>query len=160
VQQFGEFPIYWLGPKYGKLRLTGISTGRVDVVNRTHTKILRTHSHWVDFTYGTCSTPPGGEESCAPPLDVQNWPACGRSPAVYHLRLPFPDDVRGAPAAGFGDREEIWTGTSDIVIFFSHARRAVADSLRSANQLTHIKPGQDLPPAVPAALSGKLKCKP
>jgi hypothetical protein len=159
VQRFGEYPIYWLGPTYGKLRLTGISIERVNVVNRTHTKILRTHSHSVLFTYGTCSTPPDGE-SCAPPLDVQNWPACGRSPTVYHLRLPFPDDVRGAPAAGFGDREEIWTGTSDVVIFFSHSRRAVADSLRSANHVTHVKPGQKLPPAAPAPLSGKLRCKP
>jgi hypothetical protein len=161
VRQFGEYPVYWLGPQYGKLRLTGISIQRVDVVNRTHTKILRTHSHSVLFTYGACSTSPGDEEkSCAPPLDVQNWPTCGRSPTLYQLQLPFPDDVRGAPAAGFGDREEIWTGKSDVVIFFSDARRAVANSLRSANHLAHIKPGQKLPPAVPAALSGKLKCKP
>jgi hypothetical protein len=83
-----------------------VSTSRVDIPNAAHTRILRTHSHVVDFTYGTCTAGSGDEGTCSPPLDIQNWPACGRNAALFGMPLPLRVHVRGAPARHFGDRIE------------------------------------------------------
>jgi hypothetical protein len=111
----------------------------------------------VDFSYGECAAT-GDEETCSPPLDIQNRPACGRNAALYGMPLPLRVHVRGAPAHHFGDRIEIWTGTTDIVIFGKHAAW-VAQALRSANGLgPEIDPGDRLPGPAPGAIEGRLQC--
>jgi hypothetical protein len=157
ARRFHEYPLFWLGPAYGHLKLTGVASGRVDVRSADHTRIIRTHSHTVTFLYGTCDPGSGDEPSCAPPLQVQNWPACGRNAALYGLHLPLRLHVRGVPAKRFGDRIEIWTGTSDVVIFFRDATRAAA-GLRSIGGLLDVHPRERLPPPAPGAIGGRLRC--
>ena len=158
ARSFREYRLYWLGRRYGGLPLTGVTTTRVDVPNAAHSRILRTHSHVVDFTYGECDAGTGDEGGCSPPLDIQNWPACGRNAALFGMPLPLRVHVRGAPAHHFGDRIEIWTGTTDIVIFGKHATR-VAGELRSANRLGQdIGRGDRLPAPAPGAIEGRLHC--
>jgi hypothetical protein len=152
---FHEYPLYWLGRSYGGLRLSGVTTTRVVVPNAAHSRILRTHSHVVDFTYGRCSAGTRDEGGCAPPLEVQDWPACGRNAALYGLRLPLHVHIRGVPAKEFGDRIELWTGTTDVVIFGRHAARA-AQALESVRPATG--PGDRLPPPAPGAIEGRLRC--
>lgn len=158
ARSFREYRLYWLGRGYGGLTLTGVTMSRVDVPNAAHSRILRTHSHVVDFSYGDCAAGAGEEGGCSPPLDIQNWPACGRNAALFGMRLPLRVHVRGAPAHHFGDRVEIWTGTTDIVIFGKHATR-VAGELRSVNHLgPDIGPDGRLPRPAPGAIEGRLHC--
>src|SRR5690242_238035 len=158
ARSFREYRLYWLGRGYGGLALTGVTTTRVDVPNAAHSRILRTHSHVVDFAYGECAAGSGEEGGCSPPLDIQNWPACGRNAALFGMSLPLRVHIRGVPAHHFGDRIEIWTGTTDIVIFGKHATQ-VAGELRSANHLgPDTGPGDPLPPPAPGAIEGRLHC--
>jgi hypothetical protein len=155
---FREYALYWLGRTYGRLPLTGVTMTRVDIPNAAHSRILRTHSHVVDFSYGECAAGTDDEGGCSPPFDIQNWPACGRNAALYGMPLPLRVRVRGAPARHFGDRVEIWTGTTDIVIYGKHAAR-VASQLRSANHVgPEIGPGDRLPGPAPGAIEGRLRC--
>jgi hypothetical protein len=158
ARSFREYALYWLGHTYGRLPLTGVTMTRVDIPNAAHSRILRTHSHAVDFSYGDCAAGTGDDGGCSPPLEIQNWPACGRNAALYGIPLPLPVHIRGAPAHHFGDRVEIWTGTTDIVIFGKHAAR-VAGALRSANGLgPDIGRGDRLPGPAPGAVEGRLRC--
>lgn len=112
----------------------------------------------VDFFYGTCD-PSGGvfdEAGCTPPLSVQIWSACERY--IRGLDVPYRSlKLRGVPAADVnGDiRVELQTGDVTIVIFASKLDQALraANALRSLDG--RIKPGQDLPPPVNGALSGR-----
>jgi hypothetical protein len=133
----------------------GVSRTRVDVPNAAHSRIVRTHSHEVDFAYGDCAAGAGEEGGCSPPLEIQNWPACGRNAALFGMPLPLSVHIRGAPARHFGDRVEIWTGTTDVVIFGKHAAR-VAEALESVRP--GAGPGDRLPPPAPGAIEGKLHC--
>ncbi len=158
LRSFREYPLFWLGERYGKLRLTGISIDRVDVRSADRSRIIRTHSHTVSFLYGTCDPSGGEEHSCGPPLQVQNWPACGRNAALYGFHLPLKLEVRGVPARRFGDRIEMWTGTSDVVIFFSDAAQA-ADALQSFGSRPHIAAAEPLPLPADGAIEGLLRCR-
>lgn len=66
-------------------------------------------SNFDSHVYGTCVPEP--DQACAPPLEVQSWPACERSAADYNAGLPgaaHPIDpsetlrVRGVPARRVG----------------------------------------------------------
>lgn len=59
----------------------------------------------------------------------------------------------------FGDRIEIWTGASDVVIFFADAARA-ATALRSIGGTLHVGPRERLPRPAPGAIGGRLRCVP
>jgi hypothetical protein len=111
-----------------------VTIAPVDIPNAAHSRILRTHSHEVDF---------------------QDWPACGRNAAVYGLRLPLPVHIRGAPAKHFGGRVGIWTATTDVVIFGTHAAQA-AQALESVRG--GVGPGARLPAPAPGAIEGRLHC--
>ena len=94
------------------------------------------------FIYGHCE-PPAGEGGCAPPLEVQTWPLCGRAPQVPIKQL---DHVRGALVESDPreSRVEVLTGESTVVIFGSAKRAAAAvDELRQrddADALTSFEP--------------------
>jgi hypothetical protein len=118
--------------------------------------------------YGRCEAADG--EGCAPPLEVQTWPACERNLALYH-RYPSPDgdpvpyteaEVRGVPAAIFdeGRRIEVYTGDVTVVIFADTpplARRAAA-SLRGSMHGAPLQADEPLPAPMAGALEGKLPC--
>ena len=96
---------------------------------------------------------------------MQVWPACLRNRSLYGDREAYTrTHVRGVPAAAFGsdsDMLEVYTGSVTIVIFGSDAtgRLRVAQALKPVNPLAgHPRPNGDLPPPVPGALAGTLKC--
>jgi hypothetical protein len=151
-----EFPVYYGGDFTAELPLRvvlrGENSGPVDDI---------------DFVYGDCRATP--EQGCAPPVEVQIWPACVRNPTMYAPSGPSPlprplvpvqATVRGVPGAFFEDfhRLELQSGISTIVIF----GRGYDDLLRIAQGLrglnVDVGPRVALPPPSPAALAGKLSC--
>jgi len=147
---FDEFPLYSAGDRVDGLPL-------VAVVRRNDT------ANFVSFVYGDCTA--GGDAGCAPPAEIQVWPACLRNPALYDSPLPGAPvlqraTVRGVPAAFFDDgtRLEIQTGRSTVVVFGDSRARVlrIADALRPVNPPLPI--GPSLPSPAPGALEGALLC--
>lgn len=159
VQSFDGFPLYWLGESFEGLPLTA-TTRRNDPPDTAQ----RVHANYVSFIYGDCAA--ADESGCAPPLEVQVWPACERSLADYALTPagePVPHlatVVRGVPAAYFenGLRLELYTGTVTVVVFGLDPGRLAraAAALRAANALASTRPV--LPPPAVGATTGTLGC--
>jgi hypothetical protein len=118
-------------------------------------------AEYVSFIYGDCYNPTG--DACAPPAEVQSWPACRRHVGLYEGPYsPVPEEtaVRGAPGAFFegGRRLEIQTGKATIVIF-GRSRSDVlqiAEALRGVNVATEAN--VPLPPPGTGALVGAVEC--
>lgn len=108
---------------------------------------------YVSFLYGDCTA--GDHYGCALPLEIQVWPSCTRTLALYDPTDPFapaPEEtrVRGAPAAALDDGRqlELETGSSTVVIF-GESRALVnraATALRGVNN--DLRPGDPLRPPV------------
>jgi hypothetical protein len=117
----------------------------------------------VSFVYGDCEA--SDDAGCAPPVEVQVWPACRRHLGLYE-RGPPPGPavehvaVRGVPAAFLdgGTRLELRTGRSTVVVFAGSRGRAarVAAALRSTDG--SIPAGVPLPAPDQAALAGAAPC--
>jgi hypothetical protein len=154
-----DFQAYFLGKQFEKLPLTR-RLRRLD--RRPAPQEFR--ANYISFIYGTCELV--GDAGCAPPIEVQNWPACERNPTTYRLTprgdpVPHTDlSIRGAPAALFeeGTRLEIYTGRTTVVIFGNDPAqiRRAADVLQSVDG--RIKPRQKFPPPDPGAVEGQIKC--
>jgi hypothetical protein len=143
------FPLFDAGERVNGLPLT-------EVLHRSGP------AQHVSFVYGDCT--PADDGGCAPPVEIQVWPACRRNLHLYDggppgTPLPERTTVRGAPAAFFedGQRLELQTSRSTIVVFATSRARAlgVAGALRAVG-----KPydGARLPPPDPGALEGTLGC--
>lgn len=183
VRDFGtmscdmRFDEYFLGPSFQRLEVTHVvracsdpepertqrSGGGVDPAS-----LGRAH-HYVTTVYGNCQ--PKSDSGCAPPLQVQVWPSCERSPADYTYGEPEtattlpPTDVvrvRGVPGRFYGgSRLEISTGDTTVVLFGDSRERLIA-----AAQQLRTRPGsrrspalnQDLPAPTPGAEEGTLTC--
>jgi hypothetical protein len=122
-------------------------------------------SHYTLAVYGTCAAT--SETGCAPPLQIQTWPACERSPADYTVGgQPLqPTDVvrvRGVPARFYGEnRLEISTGDSTVVIFGDSRELllSAAAALRTrAGSPRSVGPGSQLPAPAAGAEDGTLSC--
>lgn len=118
-------------------------------------------AEYVSFVYGDCV--PESDAGCAPPIEIQVWPACRRHLALYEARYgPHLDrvSVRGVPAAVLdgGTRLELQTGRSTIVVFADSRQRLsrIAKDLRSLDART--ASGVPLPPPAPGAVDGQLAC--
>jgi hypothetical protein len=134
-------------------------------------------ANFVSYVYGACPALEAGTASaCAPPLEIQSWPACERTLADYEIATgtPYPHEslgeLAGVPAYSFDDgtRVELYTGESTVVIFASDPAligEAVASLQREpANE----PPGEpiagadggatDLPAPDAGAVAGKLSC--
>jgi hypothetical protein len=149
AKAFGDFPLYYAGdsveglPLVAELRRVGGGT------------------NYVSFIYGDCIAI--DDYGCAPPVEVQIWPACLRNPSLYE-QPGAPQGgvvpVRGVPAAFYEDgrRLEIQTGASTVVVFGrTQAEVAtVADALRGVN--VAVRRGDDLPAPAAGALDGALPC--
>lgn len=119
---------------------------------------------YVAFVYGDCS--PSGDTGCAPPAEVQVWPACRRNLALYRasehgVGPPLEQaTVRGAPAAFLdaGTRLELQTGRVTVVVFARSRAEVerVAAALRAVDG--SVAPGRPLPPPSPGALGGEAPC--
>jgi hypothetical protein len=149
VLALAEFPLFDAGERVDGLPLTAV---------------LRREgpSDFVTFVYGDCAA--GDDAGCAPPVEVQVWPACGRNLHLYEsgrAGTPVPEHttVRGVPAAFFEDglRLELQTSRSTVVVFGdSRARvRRVAAALRAVGKPPSTEP---LTPPTPGAVEGTLSC--
>lgn len=118
-------------------------------------------AEYVSFVYGDCV--PENDAGCAPPIEIQVWPACRRHLALYDSSYG-PDldrmTVRGVPAAVLdgGTRLELQTGRSTIVVFADSRQRLsrIATDLRSLEART--ASGVPLPAPAPGAVDGLLAC--
>lgn len=120
--------------------------------------------NFVEFIYGTCDPKGYG---CAPPLAIQNYPACERNRAMYgtpYGPLPRRDlRVRGVTAALYdsGTRLELYTGETTVVIFgFSGEDQLsrAAKTLRPEPGSPGAAIGEDLPAPKTGVLDGTIPC--
>jgi hypothetical protein len=121
-----------------------------------------TASH-ISFVYGDCVA--GGDAGCAPPAEIQVWPACRRNLGLYGAGAPpgpavEPAMIRGVPAAFFDDgtRLELQAGRSTVVVFAGSRARVLrlAQALRAADG--SVPPGGALPVPEPSAPAGGGGC--
>ena len=118
---------------------------------------------YVSFVYGDCEA--SDDAGCAPPAEVQVWPACRRHLGLYE-RGPPPTPaaehvvVRGVPAAFLdrGTRLELQTGRSTVVVFAGSRGRAlrIAAALRSTDG--SVPAVAALPAPDQGALEGSTPC--
>ena len=149
ARAFEEYPLYFAGDRVDGHAL-------VAVVRRSGA------AEFVSFIYGDCT--PAGEEGCAPPLEIQVWPACRRHLALYEASPGTPalerTTVRGVPAALLdgGTRLELQTGRATVVVFGDTRVRLarIARSLRPVDAgIAHV---DALPPPAVGAVEGTLGC--
>ena len=149
ARAFDEYPLYFAGDRVDGHPL-------VAVVRRSDT------AEFVSFIYGDC-TPVDGM-GCAPPIEIQLWPACRRHLALY---APSPagvamerTTVRGVAAAVLDDgtRLELQTGRATIVVFADTRARLgrIVGHLRSLD--ARVARDGALPPPATGALEGALQC--
>ena len=121
-------------------------------------------AEFVSFVYGDCVT--ADDLGCAPPIEIQIWPACRRHLALYGLSglgsTLERTTVRGVPAAVLDDgtRLELQSGRSTIVVFADSRVRAarVAGALRRLDATDSAPRNQPLLPPAAGALEGTLAC--
>jgi hypothetical protein len=146
ARAFDEFRVFSAGPSVDGLPLTA-------VLRRDDT------ASYVSFVYGDCAAE--DDAGCVPPAEVQVWPACRRSLALYERETavtPAPERVvvRGVPAAFLdrGTRLELETGRTLVVVF----ARSRSQALEIAAQLEavdgSVPPGARLPPPAPVRREG------
>jgi len=145
-----DFPLFNAGE-----RVDGLSL--VAVLRREGT------ADFVSFVYGDCVA--GDDTGCAPPVEVQVWPACRRHLGLYDEVLPggAPPEritVRGVPALLFedGTRLELETGRSTAVVFAGTRTRVlrIAAALRAVDGT--VSPGRPLPQPTRGQEGGALDC--
>jgi hypothetical protein len=151
ARSFGEFTLFDAGTSVDGLPLTAVLR-RDDTAN------------FVSFVYGDCVA--GDDAGCAPPVEIQVWPACARNLALYDAGhaaagpAPEPAVVRGVPGALFdgGTRLELETGRSTVVVFAGSRARVlrVAAALRAVDG--SVRRGAPLPPAAAYARGGAMGC--
>lgn len=103
--------------------------------------------NWVEFIYGTCTPPPGGE-GCGPPLAIQISPLCWDPPERLGIAPEDLVDLRGAKAFWEeGGTLRIWTGDSAILIGASGERlQRAAEALKPFGNVDVTLTGSNLPP--------------
>jgi hypothetical protein len=148
ARAFRDFPVYSAGRSVDGIPL-------VAVLRRTN------GPNYVSFIYGECRA--SDEMACAPPGEVQVWPACARNISMYDSALgpPFtPSEVRGAPAFLFeqGRRLEVQTGESTIVIFARTPALAKLIATRLEGVNVAVRAAERLPAPAEGALEGGLRC--
>jgi hypothetical protein len=127
ARAFDEFPLVYAGERVDDLPL-------VAILRRNDT------ARFVSFVYGDCRSS-SYDAGCAPPAEIQVWPAGARSLAAsdfgtpeVHAPAPERTSIRGSPAAFFDDgtRLEIYLSPVTVVVFADTRKRvlAIAGSLR------------------------------
>jgi hypothetical protein len=144
---FDAFPLYDAGTRVDGLPLAA-------VLRRDDT------AEFVSFVYGDCTA--HDDAGCAPPAEIQVWPACRRNLALYESDGGAPERavVRGVTAGSFdeGTRLELETRGATIVVFGDSRGRAlrIAKALRALDGT--VRPGEALPPAERAGIGGAIDC--
>ena len=150
ARSFADFALYDAGA-------SALGLPRVTVLRRDDGP-----TDYVSFIYGDCAATDG--VGCAPPAEIQVWPACARNLSLYGRQDGPPAEratVRGAPALLLegGRRLELQTGTSTVVVF-ARTRDDVfglAALLRGVN--VPVRAGDELPRAAAGAVAGRLECR-
>jgi hypothetical protein len=145
AKSFSDHTLYYLGGSFRGLPLTFAGLGSGSGTERRRA--------W-DFIYGDC-TPSGGDEGCAPPLDVQNWSICTRFPALYPGPTPKTSPAHGAETLPAGGGLDVYTGRTTVVIFGEHKSAVIRSLTRVRDDVTP----DTLPPPAPDSLEGKLPCQ-
>ena len=110
-------------------------------------------AEFVSFIYGDCVSV--DDAGCAPPAEIQIWPACRRNLGLYddaidRGALAERISLRGVPALLFDDgtRLELETGRSTVVVFAGTRVRVlrIAAALRALDETD--APGLPLPKPV------------
>jgi len=136
ARAFDELPLVYAGELVDGLPLTAI-------LRRDDT------ARYVSFVYGDCR-PTGGDGACAPPAEVQVWPAgarnldsYGSATAAQVTPVPEPTTIRGLPGAFFDDgrRLEIYTPWTTIVLF-AHSRDHVLTVAAALRCLARAPPSE------------------
>ena len=145
-----SFPLYSAGERVDGLPLVAVLR-REDTV------------HFVSFVYGDCIA--GDDAGCAPPAEIQIWPACRRNLGLYDgvqlAGTPAEQTmVRGVPALLFDDgtRLELETGRSTAVVFAGTRLRVlrIVAALRAVDG--SVLPGGPLPQPVRGQEGGPVDC--
>ena len=143
-----DVPLYTAGEHVDDLPL-------VAVLRRDDT------ANFVSFVYGDCLA--SGDAGCAPPAEIQVWPACQRSLGLYdeaQLASAERITVRGVTAALFedGTRLELETGRATVVVFADTRMRVlrIAAALRSVDG--SVRPGRPLPAPSRGVVGGAMGC--
>jgi Tol biopolymer transport system component len=153
VGSFTGYPLYAVGDEFEGRPLTA-----VDRELSPASAPIPTDS--TTFIYASCDVQRSGT-GCSDEVQVQIWPACLRNLSLY-----------GGPGpAGLAHRRgvpirlgpfEVYTGDVTIVIFANRETAyRVVDALEPVNKLAidaGAGLGKNLPPPVPGALAGKLRC--
>jgi hypothetical protein len=126
-------------------------------------------SNFDSYVYGTCE--PKGGEACAPPLEIQSWPACERSAADYNAGLPGAAhliapvetlQLRGVPVRLYADASLELSTRAVTVVIWGHSREqllAAAKALRTEPGAPfQARPQEELPAPVPGSQTGTLSC--
>lgn len=144
-----QFPLFDAGERVDGLPLTAVLR-RGDSAEH------------VSFVYGDCI--PADDAGCAPPVEVQVWPACHRNLHLYESMRPGssspePTIVRGTPGAFLEDglRLELQASRSTIVVF-AGSRAQVLRVARALREVGKSDDGGRLPPPDPGAVEGRLRC--
>jgi hypothetical protein len=151
ARAFGEFPVYDVGATFDGLPRTA-------VLRRVGAGV-----NYVSAIYGDCT--PASDEGCAPPLEIQSWPACLRNPGIYARQGPMglnsvAATVRGVPGAYFedGTRLEVQPGDATVVVFApdKEAVDRAAAALRGVN--LPVQARDRLPAPAAGVLDGTIRC--
>ena len=146
-----DYPLYFVGDRVEGFPLVAVLR-RADAAD------------FVSFVYGDCMA--ADDLGCAPPIEIQVWPACRRHLGLYRDNPSFAGSatdrttVRGVPAAFFDDgtRLELQTGRATVVVFAGSRAGLgrVAGALRSLD--VPAPRGGALAAPVAGALDGELDC--
>jgi hypothetical protein len=139
ARAFKEFPLVYAGERVDGLPL-------VAIVRRDDT------ADYVSFVYGDCR-PSSREGGCAPPAEIQVWPAAARrrlgaDDIPRGGSVPELTRIRGSPAAFFdaGTRLELYTAQLTVVVFARSRERVgrIADALRCVAEAEASEPTESL----------------
>lgn len=168
-----NFETFSAGSEVAGLPLTGVSR-RCDTASLSD----ESPSNRITYMYGNCDISES-DTGCAPPLQVQTWPACMRNQAGYSFEgkpLPYRDlpSHGGARVVEFDfmleRRIEVYTTDSTIVIFAVDpelARKAVEllipqeigkPPVTSRSELQGENPPRGLGAPSDGAIEGELQC--
>jgi hypothetical protein len=117
-QQDLNFANFWAGTRFDGLKVSG-------VIRRCDQPLddEPVRANFVSYLYGDCAA--ADDEGCAPPIEIQTWPAEERNKDLYssgpeEFQLEGTDvTVRGIPATRYenGRRLEIYYPDVTVVIF-------------------------------------------
>lgn len=151
MQQFQEFPVFWLGESFEGLPLTSVIRY---VYPGTPGIGFDDSEDLVSFSYGDCFVPEGVDTGCPVPLTIETMPYCKVPPSQLAdaVKVGPPFTIRGALAQRTGPGSlRLWTRTVTIGIYATnpdHVLKA-AEAMVRINGGIPTRSSEDLGPPDP-----------